>query len=89
VQQHSPISVGESESTGSLTTDLPIALRGFLEFDSRYIAEERSNENDWTTEDMEDFGDRAADIVGSYQQSPLMDFIAWELLASPSANSVP
>jgi hypothetical protein len=84
VQKQEAISVQENESPSSLMTDCPIALRGFMEFDSRYIADEWADDNSQQMDDREmDADDPDAgspDIVGSYQHSPLMDFIAWDLL---------
>jgi hypothetical protein len=83
----------DQECASSLVTDIPIQLRGFFEFDPTYAAKiAREDCTRDTTYDMDEPDEWDADpraIVGSFQQSGLMDFVSWETPSVPFPNSVP
>jgi hypothetical protein len=94
VQKQGGVAIDEDNQT-SLLTNLPIPLRGFMEFDqtvlSKWLARHSTSQQDDFMDrdpDADHWDNNPCEIIGSYQSSSLMEFTAWDILTVSLAHSV-
>jgi hypothetical protein len=91
VQEHA--TQPEQECPTSLLTQIPIQLRGFLDFNPtftpRVTSEKEARDGIFDVEATDEWDANSRAIVGSFEESSLMDFAFWEPSSMPLANSVP
>jgi hypothetical protein len=80
----------EFECRSSLVMDIPIQLRSLFEFDPTHALKNSQEEtNTFDNEEQDDWETDSRAIIGSFERSSLMEFVSWEPLSIPVANSVP